>query len=77
MSILYTGQENAIKHISKAGIRSIKIPIHSHEKQNEIVEYYENNENNIRQLEKEIEENKSRMTQYMNDCKQIKEFWKI
>jgi type I restriction enzyme S subunit len=77
MSILYTGQENAIKHISKAGIRSITIPIHSLEKQNEIVEYCENNENNIRQLEKEIEDNKARMAQYMKDCKQIKEFWKI
>jgi type I restriction enzyme S subunit len=77
MSILYTGQENAIKHISKAGIRSITIPIHSLEKQNEIVEYCENNENNIRQLEKEIEDNRIRMAQYMKDCKQIKEFWKI
>jgi restriction endonuclease S subunit len=77
MSILYTGQENAIKHISKAGIRSITIPIHSLEKQNEIVEYCENNEKNIRQLEKEIEDNRTRMAQYMKDCKQIKEFWKI
>ena len=69
MSNLYTGQSNTIKHISKASIRSITIPIHSLEKQNEIVEYCECNENNIRQLEKDIEENKARIGEYIRSCK--------
>jgi restriction endonuclease S subunit len=71
MSNLYTGQSNTIKHISKASIRSITIPIHSLEKQNEIVEYCECNENNIRQLEKDIEENKARIGEYIRSCKKI------
>jgi type I restriction enzyme S subunit len=76
MNNLYTGQGDAPKHISKANIRNITIPVHSLEKQNEIVENCENNENNIRELEKEIEENKARMAKYMKDCRKIIEFWK-
>ena len=69
MCNLYTGQGDAIKHISKSSIKNITIPVHSLEKQYEIVEYCENNENNIKELEKEIEENKIRMVQYIKDCK--------
>ena len=74
MNNLYTGQGDAPRHISKASIRSITVPVHSLEKQNEIVENCENNENNIKELEKEIDENKARMAK---DCKKIMEFWKI
>jgi type I restriction enzyme S subunit len=73
MNKLYTG--DGIKHISKANIKMIKIPFHTLERQNEIVEYCENNDNNIKILEREIKENKERMLQYMKDCKKIKEFF--
>jgi type I restriction enzyme S subunit len=73
MNNLYIGNE--IKHISKANIKSIKIPFPSLEKQNEIVEYCENSDMNIKQLEEEIENNKIRMVQYMKDCKKIKDLW--
>jgi restriction endonuclease S subunit len=69
MNNLYTGQGDSIRHISKTSIKNITIPFYSLEKQNEIVEYCENNENNIRKLEKEIEENKILMTNYVRDCK--------
>jgi restriction endonuclease S subunit len=75
MTNLYTSENNDIKHISKTSIKNIKITIPSIEKQNEIVKYCENNDNNIKILEKEIENNKERMLQYMKDCKQIKEFF--
>ena len=74
MNNLYTGQEHAPKHISKANIKNIKIPVHSLEKQNDIVEYCENNENNIKKLEKDIEYNKAQMAKYMNNCRKIIEF---
>jgi restriction endonuclease S subunit len=73
MMNLYTG--DGVKHISKANIKSINIYIPSLEKQNEIVKYCENNDNNIKILEKEIENNKERMLQYMKDCKKIKEYF--
>lgn len=65
MNKLYIVQGEGIKHISKSAVKGITIPIHSLEKQNEIVEYCECNENNIRQLEKEIEENKARIGEYI------------
>ena len=77
MNDLYTGKEGGIKHISKGNIKNILIPVPSLEKQDEIVEYCENNVINISQLEKEIEDNRMRIIKYMKDCKKIKEFWKI
>jgi restriction endonuclease S subunit len=77
MNDLYTGKEGGIKHISKANIKNILIPVPSLEKQDDIVEYCENNVINISQLEKEIEDNRMRIVKYMKDCKKIKEFWKI
>lgn len=74
MKNLYTG--DGIKHISKASIKGILIPFPTLEKQNEIVKYCENNDNNIKILEKEIQDNKVRMLQYMKDCKKIKDLWK-
>lgn len=68
MNNLYIGQGEGIKHISKSAVKGITIPIHSLEKQNEIVEYCECNENNIRQLEKEIKENKARIGEYIKGC---------
>ena len=56
MDKLYTGV--AIKNISKKSLEQIKIPIPSLERQQEIVEYCEYNDTLIKQLEKEIENNK-------------------
>jgi type I restriction enzyme M protein len=56
MNQLYTGV--AIKNISKTNIKGIKIPVPSLERQKEIVEYCEYNDTLIKQLEKEIENNK-------------------
>jgi len=56
MDKLYTGV--AIKNISKKSLEQIKIPIPSLERQQEIVEYCEYNDKLIKQLEKEIENNK-------------------
>ena len=53
---LYQG--TAQKVISKTNLKSIKIPIPPLEKQQEIVEYCEYNDTLIKQLEKEIENNK-------------------
>jgi restriction endonuclease S subunit len=60
-------ETNTIKHISKASIKGIKIPIPSLEKQNEIVVYCENYENISKQLEKEIENNKKHIKEYIAD----------
>ena len=73
MKDLYIG--NGVKHISAANIKGINIYIPSLEKQNEIVKYCENNDNNIKNLEEEIENNKQRMLQYMKDCKKIKNYF--
>jgi restriction endonuclease S subunit len=72
MKNLYKGNDgnegcDIIKHISKASIKGIKIPIPSLEKQNEIVEYCENCERNIMQLEKEIENIKKHVQEYIVD----------
>jgi restriction endonuclease S subunit len=63
MNDLYTG--DIIKHISSACIKGIKIPIPSLEKQNEIVEYCEKHDMNIKQLEEEIKNNKIHIMQYI------------
>jgi type I restriction enzyme S subunit len=65
MNDLYTG--DIIKHISSARIKGIKIPFPSLEKQNEIVEYCEKNNMNIKRLEEEIKNNKILTMQYMKD----------
>ena len=63
MKLLYAGV--AIKNISKTNIEGIKIPIPSLEHQKEIVEYCEYNDTLIKQLEKEIENNKKQAQQFI------------
>ena len=65
MKKLYIGA--AIKNISKINISKIKIPIPSLERQQEIVEYCENNDNLIKQLEKEIENNKKQARKFLTN----------
>ena len=60
---LYQG--SAQKVISKTKLQSIKIPIPSLERQKEIVEYCEYNDTLIKQLEKEIENNKIQAQQFI------------
>jgi type I restriction-modification system DNA methylase subunit len=60
---LYQG--TAQKVISKTNLKSIKIPIPSLECQKEIVEYCEYNDTLIKQLEKEIENNKKQAQQFI------------
>jgi type I restriction enzyme S subunit len=52
--------------ISMDKLKSIKIPIPSLDKQKEIVEYCEYNDTLIKQLEKEIENNKKQAHQFMS-----------
>jgi hypothetical protein len=54
-----------LQHISKEYISNIKIPIPSLERQQEIVEYCEYNDKLIKQLEKEIENNKKQAQQFI------------
>jgi len=63
MKQLYTGV--AIKNISKTNIEAIKILFPSLERQKEIVEYCEYNDTLIKQLEKEIENNKKQAQQFI------------
>jgi type I restriction enzyme M protein len=65
MELYYKGV--GIKNISKTNIQSIKIPIPSIEKQREMVEYCENNDRLIKQLEQEIETNKRNAELYINN----------
>ena len=51
--------------LSGSSLKSIKIHIPSHECQKEIVEYCEYNDNLIKQLEKEIENNKKQAQQFI------------
>jgi type I restriction-modification system DNA methylase subunit/restriction endonuclease S subunit len=60
---LYQG--TAQKVISKTNLKSIKIPIASLERQQKIVEYCEDNDNLIKLLEKEIENNKKQAQLFM------------
>ena len=60
---LYQG--TAQKVISKTNLKSIKIPIPSLERQKEIVKYLEFNDTLIKQLEKEIENNKRLAHQFI------------
>lgn len=54
-----------LQHISKEYINNVKIPIPSIERQREIVEYCENNDARIKELEQEIENNKIQARQFM------------
>jgi len=54
-----------LQHISKEYINNIKIQIPSLERQQEIVEYCEYNDTLIKQLEKEIENNKKQAQQFI------------
>ena len=65
LSNLYKG--SAQKVISKTNLKSIKIPIPSIERQQEIVEYCECGDTLIKQLEKEIENNKKQAQQFITD----------
>jgi len=65
MSSLYTGV--AIRNISKTSLKNIKIHIPSLERQEEIVKYCESNDNLIRELEKDIEENKKQAQLFMSN----------
>ena len=65
MKQLYTGI--GIKNISKSNIDGIKIPVPSIEKQNEIVEYCEFNDNLIKQLESEIDQNKKLAKEFVEN----------
>jgi type I restriction-modification system DNA methylase subunit len=63
---LYQG--TAQKVISKTNLKLIKIPIPSLERQKEIVEYCEYNDTLIKQLEKEIENNKKQAQRFITSC---------
>jgi type I restriction enzyme M protein len=54
-----------IPNITKGTLENLKIPIPSLERQQEIVEYCENNDNLIKLLEKEIENNKKQAQQFI------------
>jgi len=57
--------------IKKGDIESLKIPIPSLERQKEIVEYCEYNETLIKQLEKEIENNKKQAQQFIKSILKV------
>jgi type I restriction-modification system DNA methylase subunit len=61
-----------LQHISKEYLQKIKIPIPSLERQKEIVEYCEYNDILIKQLEKEIENNKILAEQSINSIMKVK-----
>jgi len=60
---LYQG--TAQKVISKTNLKNIKIPVPTLERQKEIVDYCEYNDTLIKQLEKEIENNKKQAQQFI------------
>ena len=65
-SIIYScARGTAQKNLEMDIFKSIKIPIPSLERQNEIVEYCEYNDTLIKQLEKEIENNKKQAQQFI------------
>ena len=57
--------------IKKGDIESLKIPIPSLERQKEIVEYCEHNDTLIKQLEKEIENNKKQAQQFIKSILKV------
>ena len=61
----------AQKNLEMDIFKSIKIPIPSLERQNEIVEYCEYNDTLIKQLEKEIENNKKQAQQFITGIVKI------
>jgi type I restriction enzyme S subunit len=63
--LISLGKGTAQPCISMDKLKSIKIPIPSLERQQEIVEYCENNDNLIKLLEKEIENNKKQAQQFI------------
>jgi len=65
-TVLNMAQGTAQPNISTNTISSIKIPIPSLEKQEEIVKYCEFNDELIKQLEKEIENNKKQARMFIN-----------
>jgi type I restriction enzyme S subunit len=64
-TVLDLAQGTAQPNISTNDIANIKIPIPSLERQKEIVEYCEYNDTLIKQLEKEIENNKKQAQQFI------------
>jgi len=68
---LQTG--TAQPHIYSKDLQKIEIPIPSLERQKEIVDYCEANDNLIKQLEKEIETNKTIAQQFITDIVKVDE----
>ena len=67
-SIIYNcARGTAQKNLEMDLFKSIKIPIPSLERQKEIVEYCENNDTLIKQLEKEIENNKKQASYFIKN----------
>jgi type I restriction enzyme M protein len=66
MKQLYTGV--AIKNISKSNIKEIKIPIPPMEQQKKLVDCCENNDNIITQLQKEIENTKQQLREFIHNA---------
>jgi restriction endonuclease S subunit len=64
--LISLGKGPAQPCISMDKLKSIKIPVPSLEKQQEIIEYCEYNDTLIKQLEKEIENNKKQARQFMS-----------
>jgi len=58
--------------INQENFYKLKIPIPSQEKQKEIIEYCENNDILIKQLEKEIENNKKQAQLFMTSILKAK-----
>jgi len=73
--LISLGKGTAQPCINKEKLKSIKIPIPSIERQMEIVECYEYNDTLIKQLEKEIENNKKQAQQFFTSIvkAQVKE----
>jgi type I restriction enzyme S subunit len=69
--VLYLAQGTAQPNISTHDIANIKISIPSLERQKEIVEYCEYNDVLIKQLEKEIENNKKQAQQFITGIVKI------
>ena len=64
---------SGLKHISKEYVNNINVIIPTLDRQKEIVEYCEYNDNLIRQLEQEIENNKKQAKQFLTSILRSKE----